>query len=58
MRAGSAANAATPDEAKAQGTGWVDYRMTDSVSHKVGLKKSWVIGMGGDDVLFVGAFGS
>ena len=43
--------------ANTQGSGWVEYRMTNPLTHKVGLKKSWVIGMGGGYVLFVGAFG-
>jgi cytochrome c len=43
--------------ARSQGTGWVEYRMTNPVTHKVGLKKSWVIGLGGNYVLFAGAFG-
>jgi cytochrome c len=41
--------------AKSQGSGWVDYRMTNAVTHKVGMKTSWVVGVG-DYVLFVGAF--
>jgi hypothetical protein len=41
--------------AKAQGSGWVEYRMTNPVTKKVGLKRSWVIGMG-DYILFVGTF--
>jgi signal transduction histidine kinase len=43
--------------AKAQGSGWVEYRMTNPVTKKVGVKRSWVIGLD-DYVLFVGAFGS
>ena len=43
--------------AKSQGSGWVEYRMTNPVTKKVGLKRSWVIGLG-DYILFVGAFGS
>jgi cytochrome c len=43
--------------AKSQGSGWVAYRMTNPVTRKVALKRSWVIGMG-DYILFVGAFGS
>jgi len=43
--------------AKSPGKGWVEYRMTNAVTKKVGLKRSWVIGLG-DYVLFVGAFGS
>jgi cytochrome c len=43
--------------AQSQGSGWVEYRMTNPVTKKVGLKKSWVIGLG-DYVLFVGAFES
>jgi hypothetical protein len=42
--------------AKTNGSGWVDYRMTNPVTKKVAQKKSWVIGTGGY-VLFVGAFG-
>jgi signal transduction histidine kinase len=44
--------------AKTQGSGWVEYRMTNPATHKVALKKSWVIGLSGDYILFVGAFGS
>jgi cytochrome c len=43
--------------AKTQGSGWVEYRMTNPVTKKVALKRSWVIGLG-DYILFVGAFGS
>jgi cytochrome c len=43
--------------AKAQGSGWMEYRMTNPATKKVGLKRSWVIGIG-DYVLFVGAFGT
>jgi cytochrome c len=43
--------------AKTKGTGWVEYRMTNGATKKVGLKRSWVIGLG-DYVLFVGAFKS
>jgi cytochrome c len=43
--------------AKTPGTGWVTYRMTNPATRKVGLKRSWVIGMG-DYTLFVGAFES
>jgi len=43
--------------AKAQGSGWVEYRMTNPLTKKVGLKRSWVIGLG-DYILFVGAFGA
>lgn len=43
--------------AKAQGRGWVDYRMTNPMTKKVGLKTSWVIQVG-DYVVFVGAFKS
>lgn len=46
------------DVAKSSGTGWVEYRMTNPVTRKVGLKRSWVIGMGDGYVLFVGAFGA
>jgi cytochrome c len=45
------------DLAKSPGSGWVEYRMTNPVTKKVGLKRSWVIGLG-DYVLFVGAFES
>lgn len=45
------------DVAKTKGTGWVEYRMTNGATKKVGLKRSWVIGLG-DYVLFVGAFKS
>ena len=41
--------------AKSQGSGWVDYRMTNPATKKVGLKTSWVIRVG-DYILFVGAF--
>lgn len=41
--------------AKTQGSGWVDYRMTNPATKKVGLKTSWVI-RSGDYVVFVGAF--
>jgi cytochrome c len=43
--------------AKTKGSGWVDYRMTNPVTKKVGLKRSWVVGVD-DYVIFVGAFGS
>jgi len=43
--------------AKNGGSGWIEYRMTNPVTKKVALKRSWVIGLG-DYVLFVGAFGS
>jgi cytochrome c len=43
--------------AKTKGSGWVEYRMTNPVTKKVGLKRSWVIGVD-DYVIFVGAFGS
>ncbi len=43
--------------AKSQGSGWVDYRMTNPATRKVGLKTSWVIRVG-DYILFVGAFKS
>lgn len=43
--------------AKTQGSGWVEYRMTNPVTKKVALKRSWVIALG-DYILFVGAFGS
>ena len=43
--------------AKSPGAGWVEYRMTNPATKKVGLKRSWVIGIG-DYVLLVGAFGS
>ncbi|MGD0432127.1 MAG: cache domain-containing protein [Acetobacteraceae bacterium] len=43
--------------AKSQGSGWVEYRMTNPVTKKIALKRSWVIGLG-DYILFVGAFGS
>jgi cytochrome c len=43
--------------AKSQGSGWVEYRMTNPVTKKISPKRSWVIGLG-DYVLFVGAFGS
>ena len=42
---------------KSQGSGWVEYRMTNPATHKVGLKKSWDIGLSGAYILFVGAFG-
>ena len=44
-------------QAKTQTAGWVEYRMTNPATKKVGLKRSWVIGVGGY-VLFVGAFGT
>jgi hypothetical protein len=44
--------------AKTPGSGWVDYRMTNPATKKVGPKRSWVIALGGDYLLFVGAFGS
>jgi hypothetical protein len=43
--------------AKSQGSGWVDYRMTNPLTKKVGPKTSWVIRVG-DYILFVGAFKS
>jgi Single Cache domain 2 len=43
--------------AKSQGSGWVEYRMTNPLTRKVGLKRSWVIGVD-NYVLLVGAFGS
>ena len=43
--------------AKAQGSGWVEYRMTNPATKKVALKRSWVIAVG-DYILFVGAFGT
>jgi hypothetical protein len=43
--------------AKSHGSGWVEYRMTNPATKKVGLKRSWVI-ESGDYVLFVGAFRS
>ncbi|MGA3399271.1 MAG: cache domain-containing protein [Acetobacteraceae bacterium] len=43
--------------AKSQGSGWVDYRMTNPATKKIGLKTSWVIRVG-DYILFVGAFKS
>jgi signal transduction histidine kinase len=43
--------------AKSQGAGWVEYRMTNPVTHKIGLKRSWVIRVD-DYILFVGAFQS
>lgn len=42
--------------ARSQGSGWVDYRMTNPATKKIGVKRSWVIGLD-DYVLFVGAFG-
>lgn len=42
--------------AKSQGTGWVEYRMTNPLTKKVALKRSWVVGVSGY-ILFVGAFG-
>jgi len=41
--------------AKSDHPGWVDYRMTNPATKKVGLKTSWVIRVG-DYILFVGAF--
>ena len=43
--------------AKSQGSGWVNYRMTNPATKKVALKTSWVIRVG-DYILFVGAFKS
>jgi hypothetical protein len=43
--------------AKSQGSGWMDYRMTNPATRKVGLKTSWVVRVG-DYILFVGAFKS
>ena len=37
------------------GTGWVEYRMSSPISHKVELKTSYVIGAG-DHVVLVGAY--
>lgn len=45
------------DLARSKGSGWVDYRMTNAVTKKVGEKSSWVIRVG-DYVVFVGAFKS
>jgi hypothetical protein len=42
--------------ARNNGSGWVEYRMTNPVTKKVALKKSRVIGIDGY-ALFVGAFG-
>lgn len=39
------------------GTGWVEYRMTNPLTKKVGLKRSYVIGVDGYTV-FVGAYAS
>ncbi len=41
--------------AQQDGTGWAQYRMTNSVTKKVGLKRSYIIRVG-DDTVFVGAF--
>ena len=41
--------------AMSQGSGWVDYRMTNPLSKKVERKSSWVRRVG-DYVVFVGAF--
>lgn len=43
--------------AKSQGSGWIDYRMTNPATRKVGLKSSWVMRVG-DYVVFAGAFKS
>ena len=43
------------DLARSQGQGWVDYRMSNPLTRKVGLKTSYVTAAGGY-VLFVGAF--
>jgi cytochrome c len=43
-------------QGKTQTPGWVEYRMTNPATKKIGLKRSWVIGIG-DYTLFVGAFG-
>jgi cytochrome c len=43
--------------ANSQGSGWVDYRMTNPATKKVGLKTFWVVKVG-DYILFVGAFKS
>ena len=43
--------------ANSQGSGWVDYRMTNPATKKIGQKTSWVIKVG-DYILFVGAFKS
>lgn len=45
------------DLAKSQGSGWVEYRMTNPATKKIGQKRSWVIRVG-DYVLFVGAYKS
>lgn len=45
------------DLAKAKGSGWVDYRMTNAATRKVGAKTSWVIRVG-DYIVFVGAYKS
>ena len=38
-----------------EGSGWVDYRMTNPATKKIGLKTSWVVRVG-DYILFVGAY--
>jgi hypothetical protein len=45
------------ETAKTQGSGWVEYRMTDPLTKKIEPKKSWVIQVG-DYVVFAGAFAS
>ena len=45
------------DLANSKGSGWVEYRMTNPLTKKIGLKTSWVIKVG-DYILFVGAFKS
>jgi cytochrome c len=45
------------DLAKAKGSGWVDYRMTNAATRKVAEKTSWVIRVG-DYIVFVGAYKS
>ena len=45
------------DLAKTKGSGWVDYRMTNPATKKIGQKTSWVIRVG-NYVLFVGAYKS
>jgi hypothetical protein len=42
--------------AKSPGSGWVTYRMTNPATRKVGVKRSWVIGIDGY-ALAVGAWG-
>ncbi len=43
------------ETAKTQGSGWVEYHMTNPLTKKVEPKKSWVIQVN-DYVVFVGAF--